>query len=834
MMGAMSKLVDPHICPDCRAPLDASGTCVGCGLRLVGPLAAELWQRMNEADRLVEQLRAAAGAPAPVAPPVPAPTPLTELVPAPAPPRAARMPGASIPVVLLALGGLCLLVAAIVFVAVAWGSLGLVAKTAILLGVTGLLAGGAVAVTRRSLRFAAETLWLVVSALVAIDLAAAHGADLLGLGRLSDRDAVGLVGAALLGLAVAVGAWATTTALQRLHGTAAVAGVGVALLAGAEAWTSDHNPTVVAVSVPVLAGLGWAVDRVSEGRLRAIAGTVGAAALVSWLVLVEYGVHRMASTATDAAWWSELRGWPLVAAAVMAAVGALLPRLSEWIRMPAAGAALVCAALAVAGPGTGATADLLTWAAISAAVAAICAAAPLVWARPAAVLTVLSLVTWSVAALTRPFDVITLLPTTAPPDRANLGVHLPDGPHAAAAWTAIVSVLVVGAAASGLLRHVPWVGVRGAAGRVFIALGPAVLALGATTGLDETRPTLLAAVLAWSGTILLAAAMTATVRHDPAALGVSLVFVAYLLIVGLRVAAASHLLVALLSAVVALAAAAAYARAERRLLFGALPAVLGVAVVLLAAFAATHWPYLVGGRGDAAGASLVGVAAVALLLARPVRRDEPSRLAIEISALLVGLVATAFPNDHEVVAMVLTVLGTAVALVSVLNRDRDQAAWLGVALLGVATVVRVANDVRAPEAYTLPAAALLLVAGWWRLRTDPDVGSPRALSSGLALALVPSLLLALDDPVSVRGALVAAGGLVALVVGAVRLWSAPFVAGAITTGVLAVRHLGPVVDALPRWISLGSVGILLLLVGVSWEQRRRNLTAAGRYLATLR
>jgi hypothetical protein len=86
----------------------------------------------------------------------------------------------------------------------------------------------------------------------------------------------------------------------------------------------------------------------------------------------------------------------------------------------------------------------------------------------------------------------------------------------------------------------------------------------------------------------------------------------------------------------------------------------------------------------------------------------------------------------------------------------------------------------------------------------------------------------------VRGALVAAGGLVALVVGAVRLWSAPFVAGAITTGVLAVRHLGPVVDALPRWISLGSVGILLLLVGVSWEQRRRNLTAAGRYLATLR
>jgi hypothetical protein len=88
--------------------------------------------------------------------------------------------------------------------------------------------------------------------------------------------------------------------------------------------------------------------------------------------------------------------------------------------------------------------------------------------------------------------------------------------------------------------------------------------------------------------------------------------------------------------------------------------------------------------------------------------------------------------------------------------------------------------------------------------------------------------------VSTRGALVAVGGVAALLVGAVQLWTAPFVAGAVTTGVLAVRHLGPVVDALPRWISLGSLGLALLVIGITWEQRRRDATAVGRYLGSLR
>lgn len=828
----MSKLADPHVCPDCRAALDPSGTCTGCGLRLVGPTASELWGHMVEADRLVEQLRAApvaapVTAPLPTAPPTP---PLPEAHPTPA-----SLPSMSIPVVLLALGGLCLLVAATVFVAVAWSSLGLAAKATILLAVTGLVAAGAVAVTRRDLRFGAETLWLLVAAMVGLDLGSAYGADLLGLGRLSDRDAVGLIGAVLLGIAVGVGAWATTTPLRRLHGLVAVAAIGTVLLAGAEAWTNDaDNPFAVAVSVPLLVALGLAVDRLTAGHLRTTALVVASGGLVSWLGLIGYGVDRMSATATDHQWWSELAGWPLLVAAVFAAALAVVRRAAEWIRMVAAGGGLVAATLFAVGPSTGPTADLLAWAGVSALIAVVAAAAPRVWARPAAALTALGLLVWSGMALARPLVVIAKLPTTASADRQHLGLHLPELLGGPAAWTAVVSVLVVGATITGLIRHLPSPESRDAAGRTLIALGPGALALGASSTLLETEPTLVVALVAWSATLAITGAMAATVRHHTVALAASLVFSTYLLAVGLRLVAPSHLLAALLGTGVALALAAFYARVQLGRLAGHLAPGLAAATVALAGFAVVHWSYLADGRADAAGLCLVAVAAVALLVAKPGGRNPVSRLAIEAIAVASGIVAIAIPDDATVVAMVLTILGSAVAIVAVLNEDRSDAAWVSVLALGVATIVRVAEDVQAPEAYTLPAAALLLAAGWWRLTHDGRADSVRALSSGLTLALLPSLLLALDEPVSVRGALVAAGGLVALAVGVARHWSAPFVAGALTTGVLAVRHLGPVVEGLPRWISLGSVGVILLVIGVTWEQRRRDVDATSRYLAALR
>ena len=161
---------------------------------------------MVAADRVVEQLRALSGAQPPQPHPRRSSPRHTQLAPRraltcpafprrePAPPATRRLPAASVPVVLLSLGALCLLVAAAVFVAVAWSALGLTGRTLVLLGVTALLSLVAVVLTRRNLRGAAETFWVIVAGMLTVDLLGAQSAGLAGLDALDWRGTGALVG----------------------------------------------------------------------------------------------------------------------------------------------------------------------------------------------------------------------------------------------------------------------------------------------------------------------------------------------------------------------------------------------------------------------------------------------------------------------------------------------------------------------------------------------------------------------------------------------------------------------------------------------------------------
>jgi hypothetical protein len=40
----------------------------------------------------------------------------------------------------------------------------------------------------------------------------------------------------------------------------------------------------------------------------------------------------------------------------------------------------------------------------------------------------------------------------------------------------------------------------------------------------------------------------------------------------------------------------------------------------------------------------------------------------------------------------------------------------------------------------------------------------------------------------------------------------------------ALHQLAPYAAALPRWLTLGAVGLLLVGVGATYEQRRRDVT----------
>ncbi len=826
----MSKLLDPTICPDCRAPLDPERTCTGCGLRLVGPTAAELWQLILGADALVERLRAEP--PAPDVPRPAAPLPPVHRYPAPpsVAPAAPTRQRLSVPVVLLSLGALCVLVAAIVFVAVTWSSLGLGAKASIMLGVTGLFAAGGTVLVRRGLRGAAETVWGIVAALLVVDLVAAHAADLAGFGALAPRHAAALTGAVLLLLGTAVIAWVRSTPTRHLHGMVATTATGTLVLTVAEVLAADRPEVAATAAFPVILGLAALVGRAG---LRASAIAIGANALLPWVVLLAVGIDR--SSRTDVlVWWQDLTGWPLLVAAGYAALLTLGERIPVAVRLVSSSAsllALIC--FAIGGSAREESTTLATACGIVIALAALSALGNRVWAGPAGVLSALGLAVGTLMLAVRPWVTIADLPTTGPADDLNLDQRLPLVFGDPAPWTALLVAVAVAAAAAGLLRHLPEP-IRVVVRTGWFALAPSVLALGAATAYLEREPQLLAATLAWSVVLALAAWGTVTAARHPAALAAALAVTGYLAVVGLRLAVPSHLLAAALASTLAIGLGVGYRRARTDGLYGGLLPVLAGAALLAAGFAGTHWPYLTGGAGDTAGLVLVGVAALALLATGPAARTGPTRVTIEAVATGLGLVATQFPTDRALPALILTVLGTALALSATVNRDRAALGWAAVAVLGVATGLRLDRGADAPEVYTVPAALLLLAGGIHRLRTDAGCGSLRALSSGLVLGLLPSLLLALDEPVTLRGALVAAAGLLVLAAGVQAGWAAPVLAGAATTGLLALRHLGPVADAVPRWVSLASVGLVLLLVGITWESRRRNVATADRYLRSLR
>ena len=94
------------------------------------------------------------------------------------------------------------------------------------------------------------------------------------------------------------------------------------------------------------------------------------------------------------------------------------------------------------------------------------------------------------------------------------------------------------------------------------------------------------------------------------------------------------------------------------------------------------------------------------------------------------------------------------------------------------------------------------------------------------LAVVPNIVVALADPVSLRGLLFGIGSLGLVLVGAWLHWGAPLVVGGVARAALVLRELGPV--------ALAVAGALLLAVGITWERRRSELVTAARYVTALR
>lgn len=134
------------------------------------------------------------------------------------------------------------------------------------------------------------------------------------------------------------------------------------------------------------------------------------------------------------------------------------------------------------------------------------------------------------------------------------------------------------------------------------------------------------------------------------------------------------------------------------------------------------------------------------------------------------------------------------------------------------------REVAVVEAYTIPAAAVALLAGVLVRRAGREVNSWAAYGPALAAAFLPSLASILVDPdAPVRRLALGLGAVAVLLAGAQRRNQAGVVAGGAVLAVVAVHELALVWQLLPTWIPLTAAGLLLVWLAVTYERRRRDL-----------
>ena len=845
--GPMARYADPALCPDCGATLPvAPDACPSCALPLRGPVAGELLSTLQHADELLGRPRSNAAAAGP------APTPITTAAdagfPAPAAPAAADVLPApkvdsrglsapSVPMILLGLGALCLLVAAVIFLAVAWSWLGVGGRTAILVAATLASAALGLRLAGRGLRVAGESLTAVALGLLLLDIVGAQDAGWLG-----DLSGSGL--GVFMGVVVAAaGALLLVVSADQDRRLAVPQVVIVLGLLLAQGLAHDLTDATTLLFVAEVVGCA-AVVRLARGRGTplVVVGTTLVGALL-WSALV---LQRLAESfvregdVSLRSLWVLGDGYGLMAAVILA----LLP----IVVVPGRDRAWQVA-LAVAGLGV--TSTLVLPALDNGATAAAAA-----WG--------VALVGWTGMVLAVGASSSTVLVA-----RASIAVRVPLTLSAL-----VVSGFLAGLAALGLERLL-------AVGEPFaraydVDLGPRDAPVNPALVVPGALALLAAAHVAlhWrrrkpevAAVVLLVAALVTLVQYAvPLGWVVAALVAAGLVAVGAavraspqpgrvdRVAASCGAVLLLGAVLVALPSAALTAAALAALLAASSVVLVADGVRAAAPTAAGHvagtvlplaltglvWSTVEAWGGvPATDAQLAWCATVVLVGVGGLAIALP-RVGIEgaavVAALLSVPVSIEAAGDESVsLAAHLTLAGVLVTISSLVHRERRFLAVPGGLLLAAATWVRLHDlGVTAPEPYTLPLALVLVAVGLVRLHRDAGAATLPTLMPGLLLATVPSLLWVLDDPLSLRALLLGVACLAVLLGGVMLRWSGPVVAGAAVGGVLVVRELAPYYGQSPQWLVIGFAGVLLTVVGVTWERRLQDLHRVGEALGRLR
>jgi hypothetical protein len=816
------RYADPDLCPDCRSDLPRGvTTCPTCALPVRHPLAVELFATLTRADALVAQLRALPVAtpavPAPAAPSAPAPPP-------PPPPPAAAAPRPSgavgvsaVPKILLGLGAMCLLVAAIVFLAVSWSLLGVGGRTAVLLTLTAAATGGALLLNRYQLRIAGEAMSVVALGMLGLDVLGAHAAGWFGDSSSGWAVAAGGAVMALGGTGLALPRFGDQ---PRLVAPQVFVGVGYLIGWSGMLAATDHELLVG----HALVVLGAAVTWLSRTALPVRAWSVGIATSVVWGLTALIGVVLAFTEPTlDAVWVDDGAGWSLLAsAATLLAPGLVLKRRELVVGGGSIGALLVTLALITPSVDESAlVAGAVTLAVTAAWVAAyrlLPGSLRQVAMAPAAIGSLALLAFDAVAglvALTRILDIGSDRPFRVVLDDP----HPVTEPLLTVPSTLVPLVLLAFLLPARADRPAPpwWRAgalVGGVSAVVTLASYDVALALVVTAlGLVAIASMLMALV----------GPVASTARQTGFG------------IVGLAVAAGGVVLALPSTPIIAVASGIVLGIALVAHFLGGTAALRGVAAVIISpALAILVWSAGVANEVDAA---MLGVPLLVLLGALAIARPQ---LEVEVPAVLVALVAVppailAANDVADSLALHLVVAGALLSASALLHPSRRSLVWAAAPVFALASWVWLGGrGVDEPEPYTLPLAAALVVLGLVHLRRNPDATTEVALLPGLLLGTVPSLVWVLGEPLSLR-ALVLGGTCLALTIaGAALRWSAPLLVGSVVGGIVVLREIGPYASEVPQWVWIGLAGALLTTIGITWERRLLEVRQAVGMLGRLR
>ncbi|WP_371622458.1 hypothetical protein OG245_05735 [Streptomyces sp. NBC_01116] len=768
--------------------------------------------------------------------------------------------------ILLTLGGLLLAVAAVAFTLVSWGSMGIGGRSAVLAAVTlGAMAAPAV-LLRRGLAATAEALAALALVLTLLDVYAVHAV------AAPDTDGLGFTAVASAVLAALWTAYGLALGKLRLPLPAAVVLAQWPLLFWA--WAAGAPALVVGWALLATAVLDGAIALWGKGAGVRVTACVGGSAMGLSALMVGLALSTTASGPLGAAGpgalllaaaaaalagaWRAPRGFArtggvVAGLAAVAAVGgvpaAALPEGWRVLAYLLGGLALAGvlragvprdAARGVLAASAAVVAGSLAWALPPLAavllgpvtlLSDVWAGAPegfrsalgstLPWSELAAAPLTLALVAGLLGAAYRWWpSVVRITAPLAARDAAPAEADVPGAartapPAAGAPWYA--------AGGAGARQRPSGAALRGAAGAGAVALGWGALLLAGVV-LDVPYAVAVAGETALVGGLLASAVRSAGSGRSASAVPV----------IALLGAVAGAMSVAVLSLA---SEGASYA------VFGALAALFAGAAVragaevprAVLAVAAVVWGTVLTGF---AGRSLdlaphesaplmLLVPALTVLLGARLRRN-PVALPVELAGALGALVAVGLAvSDAPFLALVLALSGVLAAGAAVRSERRPVAGYLAAALFVLATWVRLAaSEVSFPEAYTLPVTVPALVVGVLRRRGDREVSSWTAYGPGLAATLLPSLAVAWTDPDWLRPLLLGVAALVITLLGARYRLQALLLLGGAVLALDGLHELAPyvvqVAGALPRWLPPALAGLLLLVVGATYEQRLRD------------